>query len=67
MYQQMALQFAQQLNPMLGEQVANQILAQSGKPVPHSMGMPTNTISAGVEHPYVERARNTARTSTQAD
>jgi hypothetical protein len=68
MYQQMALQFANQINPMLGEQVANQILSQSGQPIPQTMGMATgvNTENGG-EHPYVENARYNARTSTQAD
>ena len=67
MYQRMALQFAQQIDPALGEQVANQILAQGGQPIPQSMGMNTEMASVGEEHPYVERARNDARESTQAD
>ena len=67
MYQQMALQFAQRIDPALAEQVANQILSQGGQPVPQSMGLQANTESVGEEHPNVTRARNTARTSTQAD
>ena len=66
MYQQMALQFAQQLNPALAEQVANQILSQGGQPTPmmHS-SMPSGEVEG--EHPNVERARYTARTSTEVD
>ena len=67
MYQQMALQFAQRIDPALGEQVANQILSQGGQPVPHSMGLQADATDVGEEHPYVERARNDARSSTQAD
>ena len=69
LYQQMALQFATQISPELGEQVANQILSQGGQPLPQDMGMAANTPSeAGAEeHPYVEKARSGARASTQAD
>lgn len=67
MYQQMALQFAQRIDPALAEQVANQILSQGGQPVPHSMGLQADMDGVGEEHPNVTRARNTARTSTQAD
>lgn len=67
MYQQMALRFAQQISPALGEQVANQILSQSGQPIPQSMGMEAEATDLDAEHPYVERARNDARESTQAD
>ena len=68
MYQQMALQFATQIDPNLGQQVANQILTQSGQPIPQEMGAeaPTGEIG-GSEHPVVERVRNDARASTQAD
>jgi hypothetical protein len=67
MYQQMALQFAQRLDPALGEQVANQILSESGQPIPQSMGMAAPPESLEEEHPYVEKARGNARASTQAD
>ena len=66
MYQQMALQFAQRIDPALAEQVAQQILSQGGQPIPQSMGMVAPN-SEGGEHPYVEKARNNARSSTQAD
>ena len=67
MYQQMALQFAHRIDPALAEQVAQQILSQGGQPIPQTMGMATPTESEGGEHPYVEKARNDARSSTQAD
>ena len=67
MYQQMALQFAQRINPMLAQQVANQILSQSGQAVPHSMGMAQTDMNLEQEHPYVERARANARASTETE
>ena len=67
MYQQMALQFANQINPALGEQVANQILSENGQALPQTMGMQANTSSVTEEHPYVEKARSNARASTEAD
>jgi hypothetical protein len=67
MYQQMALQFAQQLDPALAEQVASQILQQGGQPVPQSMGIQAMAPGAHREHPVVEKARNEARESTQVD
>ena len=66
-YQQMALQFATKINPALGQQVANQIMSQSGQPTPQNVGMQAETSKGTKEHPYVERARNDARASTQAD
>ena len=66
-YQQMALQFASKIDPMLAEQVANQILTQGGQPVPQEMGMQAQTTDIYGEHPFVERARSEARESTQAD
>ena len=67
MYQQMALQFATQINPMLGQQVANQILSQGGQPIPREVGAQAQTAQGAQEHPYVQRARSDARASTQAD
>ena len=69
MYQQMALQFANQINPALGEQVAQQILSQGGQPIPQDVGLSADE-DAGEgtsEHPFVEKARSSARNSTQAD
>lgn len=65
-YQQLALQLAQQISPQMGTMVANQILSQSGQPMPQVMGSGTADIGGG-EHPYVEKARSNARASTQAE
>ena len=67
MYQQMALQFATQIDPALGQQVANQILSQGGQPIPQEVGAEATTTEGSGEHPVVERARSDARASTQAD
>ncbi len=67
LYQQMALQFANQISPEMGQQVANQILSQGGQPIPQDMGIEADTSEGAKEHPYVERARSDARASTQAD
>ena len=72
MYQQMALQLANQISPELGQQVANQILAQGGQPIPQDVGLEGEGVGdanhdGSTEHPFVEKARNNARESTQAD
>ena len=68
MYQQMALQFATQIDPALGQQVANQILQGGGQAIPSEVGAEAEiTTSATEEHPIVQRARTEARASTQAD
>lgn len=71
LYQQMALQFATQLDPALGQQVANQILSQGGQPIPHDVAIDSGVGDANndgsTEHPFVEKARKGARESTQAD
>ena len=67
MYQQMALQFATELDPARGQEVANLILSQGGQAVPQDMGVQASTADVSSEHPYVERARSEARASTQAD
>ena len=70
LYQQMALQFANQIDPALGEQVAQQILGQGGMAMPQALGDPNAVESVNPEkeeHPFVERARNNARESTQAE
>ena len=66
-YQQLALELAQKISPELGEEVANQILAQGGQPIPEAMGMEANTGEVSEEHPVVKRAREESRASTQAD
>ena len=70
LYQQMALQFASQISPELGDQVAQQILGQGGMAMPQALGDPNAVESVRPEkeeHPFVERARNNARESTQAE
>lgn len=67
MYQQMALKFANQISPELGQEVANQILSQGGQHIPQDIGLTAHTTKGSGEHPYVERARSDARASTQAD
>lgn len=68
LYQQMALQFANQISPQLGDQVAQQILGQGGMQVPIDMGVKANPeVNQVQEHPFVEKARAEARESTQAD
>ena len=66
-YQKMALDFATKLDPALGEQVANQILTQSGQPIPQDTGAGAESVDVEKEHPFVERARNEARASTEAE
>lgn len=66
-YQQIALQLATATNPMLAEQIANDILTQGGQPMPHSTGEEVNLDASTEEHPYVEKARNQARASTQVE
>lgn len=69
LYQQMALDFANRLDPALGEQVAMQITQQYGG------GMAQPTMAGGTvqleedkgEHPFNTKARSQARESTQAD
>lgn len=68
LYQRMALDFATQLDPALGEQVAQQILSQGGQPIPTDVGAKADVETEDTnEHPFVERARKGARASTQAD
>jgi hypothetical protein len=68
----MALDFATKLDPALGEQVAQQILSQGGQPMLQSTGTEGEgvgdaNLDGNTEHPFVEKARNNARASTQAD
>ena len=65
MYQQLALQYAEMLDPALGEQVGNLILQQGGQPIPHGGGL--ISLDESEEHPFNEKAREQARASTQAD
>ena len=68
-YQQLALQLAQQVSPVMGEQVAQMILSQGSQQMPQQIGaqVDTDATAQSGEHPYVERARTDARASTQAD
>jgi len=65
MWQQLALRYAQTVSPMEGMKVGNAILSQAGQPIPQG-GVPTD-LNGAKEHPYVERSREQARASTQAE
>lgn len=69
LFQQLALQYAQMVSPMEGERVAQVILNQDTPMMPQQLGMQANTDVNPLdnEHPVVERAREEARTSTQAE
>lgn len=65
-YQQIALQLAQQVDPMLADKLAQGILQDSGQPIVIGGASMPEEQSTG-EHPYNEKARAQARASTQAD
>lgn len=68
LFQQLALQYAQTLSPLEGEKVAQIILGQDQQMLPQmETEAKTDLNPMDNEHPYVERARNEARASTQAD
>ena len=60
-----ALELAQMHNPMLAEQIAQQILMSGGQPIP--TGGVADVEMGQQEHPYVEKSREQARASTQAE
>lgn len=65
MWQQVALQYAQERSPMDGMRVGQAILSQGGQPLPQGGAV---NLDAGItEHPYVERSREQARASTQTE
>lgn len=64
-FQQIALTLAQKYEPETAEQIGQMILSQGGQPIPTSGEVDLN--SSDNEHPYVEKSRNQARESTQAD
>ena len=64
-YQQIALELAQMHNPMLAEQIAQQILMSGGQPLP--IRGAADVEMGQQEHPYVEKSREQARASTQAE
>ena len=68
MYQQLALKLANQISPELAQQVGSQILSQGGQAVPQTIGSEAEMkTESNDEHPFVEKAREGARGSTQAD
>lgn len=67
LYQKMALQFANQIDPELGKQVAEQILSQGGQPIPMASEEGAEMPELEQEHPFVEKARNDARESTEVE
>lgn len=66
-YQQIALKLAQKVNdPVLVEQLSQAVLQTAGQAVPEGMGEEVKLDQAeNGEHPLQERARETARESTQ--
>lgn len=67
-FQQIALTLAQKYDPAIAEQIGALILQQGGQPVPAQEGeLNANVVTGNEEHPYVENARENARSSTQAD
>ena len=73
LYQQMALKFADQIDPALADQVAQMILSQGGQPtMPQNTEGNSNVVGdansdGNTEHPFVEKARNNARASTEVE
>ena len=72
LYQQMALKFADQIDPALADQVAQMILSQGGQPIVPgedigSTGVGDANHDGNTEHPFVEKARNNARASTEVE
>lgn len=69
MYQQMALQFANQIDPAIGEQVAQQIMTMGGATaMPQQYADLSNVGNENKgEHPFVQRARSAARESTEVE
>lgn len=64
--EQVALQLAQKYEPQTAEMLGQVILAAGGQQQPIPMGGEVS-LDGGNEHPYVERARQEARESTQSD
>lgn len=65
-FQQLALTLAQKYEPQTAEQIGQMILSQGGAPIPAG-GEVMDMDGSDSEHPYVNKARNQARSSTQAD
>ena len=69
MLQQMAMGLASQLGEEAMQMVAQQLMQMGGQPMPGQMGMQASGSGqgSGEENPIVAKARQNARTSTQAD
>lgn len=67
-YMQLALQLAQRTgDENLCNAMSQDIMAKCGQTLPAGFSMPTEISGETGEHPYVERAREQARQSTQAN
>lgn len=64
-WQQIALQMAQQFNPMVADQLAQQIMSESGQPIPGGVGAGEVNLDPTGEKGFMENARGTARETTQ--
>lgn len=72
LYQQMALRFAEKLDPALAQQVSRMILSQGGQPIVPGEDIGNEGVGdvnhdGNTEHPFVEKARNNARASTEVE
>jgi hypothetical protein len=66
-YQQIALQLAQRVgDPALVEQLSQAVLQSAGQPIPQGM-VDLEHLDGQTEHPFVEKARENARESTQVE
>lgn len=66
-YQQIALQLAQKVDPLLAEQMGGQILGMAGNSIAFPEAKGDINMDGNEEHPFVERSRQNARESTQAE
>lgn len=72
-YMQLALQLAQMTNPMLAEQIAQDVIASNGGAAPMAMGSPSPQLASvdnigGVpkkEHSVVSKARQQSNDAAQ--
>lgn len=61
-YQQLSLQLANQIDPMMADQIANAILAEGGQQIPQGSG--TVDLNSSGETSQMEKARKQAEEST---
>ncbi len=66
-YQQIALELASKHDPVLANQLAQNILRAGGQPIPAANVQITTETNRSNEHPQVERARAQARESTEVE